>query len=79
MNVQSFYSDKGVGKELIEYATQKAKSKGFKKMIALSTQAASFFKKVCGFKEGTEKDLSATRLKEYKSNKRNSKILVKSL
>jgi len=79
LNVQSFYENKGVGKKMVEFACIKAKKRGAKRIIALSTQAYNFFTKVCDFKEGSVRSLPAARLKDYKNSKRNSRILVKTL
>ncbi len=77
--VQPFYQKKGVGRRLIEYAIADAKKSGQRRLLALTTQAASFFKEICGFAEGTIDDLPASRAADYETNGRNSKILFKDL
>lgn len=77
--VQPFYQNKGVGRRLVEYAEADAKKKGVKRLLALTTQAASFFVRLCGFSEGTLNDLPAGRRADYETNGRNSKILYKYL
>jgi len=77
--VQPFYQNKGVGRRMVEYACASAKDKGARRVIAMTTQAANFFTKVCGFEEGTLADLPETRQTEYQANRRNSKILFKDL
>jgi len=77
--VQPFYQGKGVGKKLVDFAVLHAQSRGFKKLIALSTQTAPFFETTCGFKPGKLTDLSKERQKNYSANGRNSKILIKKL
>ena len=77
--VQPFYQNKGVGRRLVEYAESEAKKNGAQRLLALTTQAASFFIKLCGFTEGSIDDLPATRKTDYEMSKRNSKILYKDL
>lgn len=77
--VQPFYQNKGVGRRLIEYAEAEAKRSGARRLLALTTQAASFFAKLCNFKEGSLDDLPAARRADYETNGRNSKILYKDL
>jgi len=74
--VQPFYQGKGVGKKLVEFAKLHAQSKGLNKLVALSTQTASFFETACGFKPGKLDDLSKERQQAYAANGRNSKILI---
>ncbi|MGC6455754.1 MAG: amino-acid N-acetyltransferase [Coraliomargaritaceae bacterium] len=75
--VQSFYQQKGVGRRLVKYACSLSLERGASKLIALSTQAADFFIKVCGFSEGTIHDLPAERKESYEQEGRCSKILIK--
>lgn len=77
--VQPFYQGKGVGKKLVEYALKSASQKRFKRIIALSTQTATFFTDVCGFKIGSSEDLPESKRNEHASNGRKSKVLIKSL
>ena len=75
--VQPFYQKKGVGRRMVEYAEANAKKRGARRLLALTTQAATFFTRLCGFTEGSLDDLPATRKSEYEANGRNSKILYK--
>lgn len=77
--VQSFYQNKGVGKRLIEYATDQAKKNGARRLLALTTQATLFFKKICGFTEGSLDNLPASRKADYEAAGRNSKVFYKDL
>lgn len=77
--VQPFYQNKGVGRRLIEYAETDATKRGAKRLLALTTQAAPFFTRLCDFKEGTVDHLPAGRRVDYETNGRNSKILYKDL
>ncbi|MGB0259247.1 MAG: GNAT family N-acetyltransferase, partial [Coraliomargarita sp.] len=75
--VQSFYQNKGVGRRMIQYASEQASEWGAKRIIALSTQAAGFFLEVCGFSEGSVDDLPEPRRDSYLSSGRNSTVLIK--
>ena len=77
--VQPFYQNKGVGQQLVEYAEADAKQRGAQRVIVMTTQAANFFTKLCGFQEGSSEELPATRKAHYLANGRNSKILYKDL
>ena len=77
--VQGFYQGKGVGLKLVDYTLLQAKAKGYKKIIALSTQAATFFLSTCGFTAGKIGDLPQNMQSRYQSSGRNSKILIKRL
>ena len=73
--VQPFYHGRGVGKKLVEYAKRRAKDRGAKKLLALTTQTSGFFQSSCGFVEASLKDLPAVRRQELKSSGRNSHVL----
>ncbi|MDQ8194907.1 amino-acid N-acetyltransferase [Coraliomargarita sp. SDUM461004] len=77
--VQPFYQNKGVGRKMVEFACAEAKTRGAKRVIAMTTQANKFFSKVCGFTEGGIDDLPAERREDYANNGRNSKVLHLSL
>jgi len=48
-------------------------------VLALSTQAFSFFTSICGFTEAEKEALPESRLKAYEESGRNSKVLTKQL
>jgi amino-acid N-acetyltransferase len=77
--VQPFYQNKGVGRQMVEYAEVDAKQRGAQRVIAMTTQATNFFTKLCGFQEGSSDDLPQARKTDYQANGRNSKILYKDL
>jgi len=77
--VQPFYQDRGVGRKMIEYAGLEARHRGARKLIALTTQAAGFFRDVCGFADGAVDDLPAERRRAYADEGRNPRVLVKTL
>ncbi|MGZ0657429.1 amino-acid N-acetyltransferase [Coraliomargarita sp. W4R72] len=73
--VQPFYQNKGVGRQMVEFACAEAKARGAKRVIAMTTQANKFFSKVCSFTEGGIEDLPLERREDYTKNGRNSKVL----
>ena len=77
--VQPFYQGRGVGRRLIQYATEEAKRRGAASVFALTTQAVKFFTTVCSFTEGGLAELPEERQTEYRESGRNSKILMKTL
>ena len=77
--VMPFYHNRGIGQKMVEFACLRAKEGGAKKVIALSTQAFSFFTSVCDFTEAEKDALPESRLKTYEESGRNSKILIKQL
>jgi len=77
--VLPFYHHRGIGKKMVEFACMKAKERGAKRIIALSTQSFGFFTAVCGFAETTKETLPEARLKLYEDSGRNAKVLVKEL
>ncbi len=77
--VMPFYHDRGIGRKMVEYACLVAKQRGCDSVIALSTQAYSFFTSVCGFEEADKDVLPKSRLQSYEDSGRNSKILIKKL
>jgi amino-acid N-acetyltransferase len=52
---------------------------GLSELIALSTQAFTYFQSKGGFVEGSPDDLPPSRREKYDQSGRNSKVLVKRL
>lgn len=77
--VMPFYHHRGIGRKMVEFGCKVAKEKGATKVLALSTQAFSFFTSVCGFSEADKDVLPEARLRSYEESGRNSKVLVKTL
>jgi amino-acid N-acetyltransferase len=77
--VMPFYHDRGIGQKMVDFACLQARERGANTVIALSTQAYTFFTSVCGFEEAEKDVLPDSRLKSYEDSGRNSKILVKKL
>ena len=77
--VMPFYHHRGVGKKMVDYGCKVAKERGAKTVLALSTQAFTFFSSVCGFAEVDKDALPEARLKSYEESGRNSRVLLKRL
>ena len=77
--VMPFYHHRGIGKKMVDFACMKAKEHGATNIIALSTQAFTFFTSVVGFEETDKEALPESRLKAYEDSGRNSKVLTKKL
>ena len=77
--VMPFYHHRGIGKKMVDYGCMMAKERGATTVIALSTQAFSFFTSVCGFEEAEKEVLPESRLKAYDDSGRNSKVMTRKL
>ena len=77
--VMPFYHNRGIGLKMVEFACLQAAARGAKSVVALSTQAYSFFTSVCGFDDADKTVLPESRLKSYEESGRNSKIMIKKL
>jgi amino-acid N-acetyltransferase len=77
--VMPFYHHRGIGKKMVDYGCMMAKEGGATTVVALSTQAFSFFTSVCGFEEAEKEVLPESRLKAYEESGRNSKVLTRKL
>jgi amino-acid N-acetyltransferase len=77
--VMPFYHNRGIGQKMVDFACLKAAERGAKEVLALSTQAYSFFTSVCGFDDADKDALPPSRLKSYEESGRNSKIMIKRL
>jgi amino-acid N-acetyltransferase len=77
--VMPFYHHRGIGKKMVDYACMMARERGATNVIALSTQAFTFFTSVVGFEEADKETLPDSRLKAYEDSGRNSKVLTKKL
>ena len=77
--VKASHTNQGIGQKLVKFAQKHAQEQGLAKLITLSTQSFAYFENKFGFKEGTSEDLPPARHELYKSQSRNSKILIKYL
>jgi amino-acid N-acetyltransferase len=77
--VSPSHENQGIGRKLIQFTENKAREIGLNELIALSTQAFTYFQSKAGFIEGTPDDLPPARREKYDQSGRNSKVLVKPL
>ncbi len=75
--VMPFYHHRGIGRKMVDFACKTAGERGARQVIALSTQAYTFFTSVCGFDDAEKDMLPEPRLKAYEESGRNSKVLVR--
>lgn len=77
--VSAAHENQGIGRKLIQFAEARARQLELDRLLALSTQAFTYFQSKGGFVEGTPDDLSPARREAYDKSGRNSKVLVKRL
>ncbi len=77
--VSPAHENQGIGRKLIQFVENKARETGLSELLALSTQAFTYFQSKAGFAEGTPDDLPPARREKYDQSGRNSKVLVKKL
>jgi amino-acid N-acetyltransferase len=77
--VSSSHENQGIGQKMIQFVENKARELGLDCLIALSTQAFTYFQSKAGFTEGTPDDLPPGRREKYDQSGRKSKVLVKNL
>jgi amino-acid N-acetyltransferase len=77
--VSAPHENQGIGLRLIQFAEDRATDIGLTQLIALSTQAFTYFQSKAGFMEGKPADLPPERREKYDRSGRNSKVLVKPL
>jgi amino-acid N-acetyltransferase len=77
--VADSHENQGIGQKLIKFVEDKARELGLRELLALSTQAFTYFQSKGGFVEGTPADLPLARRDKYERSGRRSKVLVKKL
>jgi len=75
--VSSSHENQGIGRKLIQFVEDKARELRLRELLALSTQAFSYFQSKAGFVEAAPDDLPPARREKYEQSGRNSKVLVK--
>jgi amino-acid N-acetyltransferase len=75
--VSPSHENLGIGRKMIQFVENKARELGLRTLIALSTQAFTYFQSKAGFVEGTVEDLPPSRREKYDQSGRKSKVLVK--
>ena len=77
--VNPSHENQGIGRKLIQFAESKAREMGLNELLALSTQAFTYFQSKGGFIEGTPDDLPPGRREKYEQSGRKSKVLLRKL
>jgi len=77
--VNPAHENQGIGRKLVQFVENKAREMGLRELLALSTQAFTWFQSKGGFVEGGPEDLPPVRREKYDASGRNSKILLKRL
>jgi len=77
--VDPSHEHQGIGRKLMRFVEDKARESGLSALIALSTQAFTYFELKGGFVEGAPDDLPPARREKYDQSRRNSRVLVKKL
>jgi amino-acid N-acetyltransferase len=77
--VNPSHENQAIGRKLIQFVENKAREAGLGELLALSTQAFTYFQSKGGFVEGTPDDLPPARREKYEQSGRKSKVLVKKL
>jgi amino-acid N-acetyltransferase len=77
--VSSAHENQGIGRKLIQFVEKRARELGLSELLALSTQAFTYFQSKGGFVEGTPDHLPSARRERFEQSGRNPKILVKRL
>jgi amino-acid N-acetyltransferase len=77
--VSPAHENQGIGRKLAEFVEDRARAMGLTRLLALSTQAFTYFQSKAGFVEGTPDDLPPARRERYEQSRRKSKVLIKTL
>jgi amino-acid N-acetyltransferase len=77
--VSPSHENQGIGRKLIQFVENRAREMGVRQLLALSTQAFTYFQSKAKFVEGTPDDLPPARREQYRRSARNSKVLLKRL
>jgi amino-acid N-acetyltransferase len=77
--VSASHENQGIGRKLIQFVENRARELGLRELLALSTQAFTYFQSKGGFAEATPDDLPPARRAAYEQSGRNSRVLVKKL
>jgi amino-acid N-acetyltransferase len=77
--VSTTHENQGIGKKLMQFVEDRARELGLRELLALSTQAFTYFQSHGGFQEVTADDLPSSRREQYDQSGRHSKVLMKSL
>ncbi|MCU0241411.1 MAG: amino-acid N-acetyltransferase [Vicinamibacteria bacterium] len=77
--VRPSHENLGIGRKMIQFIESRAREMNLNPLLALSTQAFSYFQSKAGFAEGSPDDLPPARREKYEQSGRRSKVLIKRL
>jgi len=77
--VSPSHENEGIGRKMIQFVEDRARERGLAQLLALSTQAFTYFQSKGGFVEGAPDDLPPARREKYDQSGRKSKVLIKQL
>jgi amino-acid N-acetyltransferase len=77
--VSASHENQGIGRRLVQFVEDRARELGLRELLALSTQAFTYFQTHGGFQEVTPDDLTPARREQYDQSGRRSKVLMKKL
>jgi len=77
--VSPAHENQGIGRKLTQFVEDRARALGLTRLLALSTQAFTYFQLKAGFVAGTPDDLPPARRERYEQSGRRSKVLIKDL
>lgn len=77
--VNPSHENQGIGRRLIQYVENRARELNLEELLALSTQAFTYFQSKAGFQEGGADDLPPARREKFEQSGRHSKVLIKKL
>jgi amino-acid N-acetyltransferase len=77
--VSASHENQGIGRKLMRFVEMRAREQGLSELLALSTQAFTYFQSKGGFVEGSPDALPPGRREKYEESGRNSKVLLKEL
>ena len=77
--VSPAHENEGLGRKLMQFVEDRARERGLARLLALSTQAFTYFQSKGGFVEGAPDDLPRVRREKYEQSGRNSRVLIKQL
>jgi amino-acid N-acetyltransferase len=77
--VAESHENQGIGRKLMHFIENQARTAGVRRLFALSTQAFNYFQQKGGFTDADPAILPAYRLERYKKSGRRSRVLCKEL
>jgi amino-acid N-acetyltransferase len=77
--VDAPHANQGIGQKLLGFINRTSKERGLKRLMALSTQAFSYFENKGGFRQGEQEELPKDKREQYVRSGRNSRIMIKDL